>query len=62
MQFFYDHALERLMTTAGELGYNDKNGGICLFMDEFYSIGKLEMLASAMPYLGSFDEREFKVR
>lgn len=50
MQFFYDTALERLMTTAGKLGYNEKNGGICLFMDEFYSIGKSEMLTSSMPY------------
>ena len=61
MQFFYDHALERLMTTAGELGYNDKNGGICLFMDEFYSIGKLEMLASAMPYLRGYKIKLFLI-
>lgn len=61
MQFFYDHALERLMTTAGELGYNDKNGGICLFMDEFYSIGKSEMLASAMPYLRGYKIKLFLI-
>jgi type IV secretion system protein VirD4 len=61
MQFFYDHALERLMTTAGELGYNDKNGGICLFMDEFYSIGKLEMLASAMPYFRGYKIKLFLI-
>ncbi|MSP33800.1 MAG: type IV secretion system protein VirD4 [Rickettsiales bacterium] len=52
MQFFYDHALERLATTAGELGYNDKNGGVCLFMDEFYSLGKLEMMAAASYFRG----------
>ena len=61
MQFFYDHAFERLMTTAGELGYNDKNGGICLFMDEFYSIGKSEMLASAMPYLRGYKIKLFLI-
>ncbi len=61
MQFFYDHALERLMTTGGELGYNDKNGGICLFMDEFYSIGKSEMLASAMPYLRGYKIKLFLI-
>lgn len=61
MQFFYDHALERLMTTAGELGYNDKNGGICLFMDEFYSIGKSEMLASAMPYFRGYKIKLFLI-
>jgi len=61
MQFFYDHALERLITTAGELGYNDKNGGICLFMDEFYSIGKSEMLASAMPYLRGYKIKLFLI-
>ena len=61
MQFFYDHALERLMTTAQELGYNDKNGGICLFMDEFYSIGKLEMLASAMPYFRGYKIKLFLI-
>lgn len=61
MQFFYDHALERLMTTAGELGYNDKNGGICLFMDEFYSIGKLEILASAMPYFRGYKIKLFLI-
>ena len=61
MQFFYDHALERLMTTAGELGYNDKNSGICLFMDEFYSIGKSEMLASAMPYFRGYKIKLFLI-
>ncbi len=61
MQFFYDHAFERLMTTAGELGYNDKNGGICLFMDEFYSIGKSEMLASAMPYFRGYKIKLFLI-
>jgi type IV secretion system protein VirD4 len=61
MQFFYDHALERLATTAGELGYNDKNGGVCLFMDEFYSIGKSEMLASAMPYLRGYKIKLFLI-
>ena len=61
MQFFYDHALESLMTTAGELGYNDKNGGVCLFMDEFYSIGKLEMLASAMPYFRGYKIKLFLI-
>jgi len=61
MQFFYDHALERLMTTAGELGYNDKNGGICLFMDEFYSIGKSEMLTSAMPYFRGYKIKLFLI-
>ncbi len=61
MQFFYDHALERLMTTVGELGYNDKNGGICLFMDEFYSIGKSEMLASAMPYFRGYKIKLFLI-
>ena len=61
MQFFYDHALERLMTTAGELGYNDKNGGVCLFMDEFYSIGKSEMLASSMPYFRGYKIKLFLI-
>ena len=61
MQFFYDHALERLMTTAGELGYNDKNGGICLFMDEFYSTSKLEILASAMPYFRGYKIKLFLI-
>ncbi len=61
MQFFYDTALERLMTTAGELGYNDKNGGICLFMDEFYSTFKSEMLASAMPYFRGYKIKLFLI-
>jgi type IV secretion system protein VirD4 len=61
MQFFYDHVLERLMTKAGELGYNDKNGGICLFMDEFYSIGKSEMLASVMPYFRGYKIKLFLI-
>ena len=61
MQFFYDTALERLMTTAGELGYNDKNGGICLFMDEFYSTSKLEILASAMPYFRGYKIKLFLI-
>jgi type IV secretion system protein VirD4 len=61
MQFFYDTALERLMTTAKELGYSDKNGGICLFMDEFYSTYKSEMLASAMPYLRGYKIKLFLI-
>ena len=61
MQFFYDHALQRLMTASQELGYNDKNGGICLFMDEFYSIGKSEMLASAMPYFRGYKIKLFLI-
>ena len=61
MQFFYDHAFERLMTTAQQLGYNDKNGGMCLFMDEFYSIGKSEMLASSMPYFRGYKIKLFLI-
>jgi len=61
MQFFYDHAFERLMTTAQQLGYSDKNGGVCLFMDEFYSIGKSEMLASAMPYFRGYKIKLFLI-
>lgn len=61
MQFFYDHALERLMTTARQLGYSDKNGGVCLFMDEFYSIGKSEMLTSAMPYFRGYKIKLFLI-
>ncbi len=61
MQFFYDHALERLMTKAGELGHNDKNGGVCLFMDEFYSTSKSEMLASAMPYFRGYKIKLFLI-
>lgn len=61
MQFFYDHALERLMTTAQQLGHNDKNGGVCLFMDEFYSIGKSEMLASSMPYFRGYKIKLFLI-
>jgi len=61
MQFFYDHALERLATTAGELGYNDKNGGVCLFMDEFYSLGKLEMMAAAVYYFRGYKIKLFLI-
>lgn len=62
MQFFYDHALERLATTASELGYgDDKNGGVCLFMDEFYSLGKSEMLASSMPYFRGYKIKLFLI-
>ena len=61
MQFFYDHALERLATTASELGYNDKNGGVCLFMDEFYSLGKLEMMAAAVSYFRGYKIKLFLI-
>jgi type IV secretion system protein VirD4 len=61
MQFFYDHALERLATTAGELGYNDKNGGVCLFMDEFYSLGKLEMMAASVSYFRGYKIKLFLI-
>lgn len=62
MQFFYDHALERLAKTASELGYSDdKNGGVCLFMDEFYSLGKSEMLASSMPYFRGYKIKLFLI-
>jgi len=61
MQFFYDMALERLATTAGELGYNDKNGGVCLFVDEFYSLGKLEMMATAASYFRGYKIKLFLI-
>jgi len=61
MQFFYDHAFERLATTASELGYNDENGGVCLFMDEFYSLGKLEMMAAAVSYFRGYKIKLFLI-
>ena len=61
MQFFYDHALERLAKTASELGYNDENGGACLFMDEFYSLGKLEMMAAAVSYFIGYKIKLFLI-
>lgn len=61
MQLFYDHSLERLATTASELGYNDENGGVCLFMDEFYSLGKLEMMAAAVSYFRGYKIKLFLI-
>lgn len=61
MQLFYDHAFERLATTASELGYNDENGGVCLFMDEFYSLGKLEMMAAAVSYFRGYKIKLFLI-
>ncbi len=61
MQFFYNHAAERLITTADELGLGIENGGVCLFIDEFYSIGKLDMLTSCMPYFRGYKIKLFLI-
>ncbi|WP_417905039.1 type IV secretory system conjugative DNA transfer family protein [Candidatus Tisiphia endosymbiont of Micropterix aruncella] len=61
MQFFYSHVAERLMTTAQNLGHGKENGGVCLFIDEFYSIGKLKMFTSCMPYFRGYKIKLFLI-
>jgi len=61
MQFFYSHIAEKLMQTAQELGCGIENGGICLFMDEFYSIGKLEKFISCIPYFRGYKIKLFLI-
>ena len=61
MRFFYQHIVERLMTTAQNLGHGRENMGICLFMDEFCSIGKLGMFTSCMSYLRGYRIKLFLI-
>jgi type IV secretion system protein VirD4 len=61
MRFFYQHAADRLMTTAKDLGPVKENGGVCLFMDEFYSVGKLDKFVSCMPYFRGYKIKLFLI-
>ena len=61
MQFFYQHVADRLMTTAQKLGHGEENKGVCLLMDEFYSVGKLEAFASCMPYFRGYRIKLFLI-
>ena len=60
MQLFYNHAAQVLMTTAQSLGENE-NGGVCLLMDEFYSIGKLDIFISCLPYFRGYKIKLFLI-
>lgn len=57
MQFFYDHALDQLMINNDIYDQENKYQGVSLFLDEFYSLGKLSMLESAIGYF-----RGYKIR
>jgi type IV secretion system protein VirD4 len=60
MQLFYNHAAQVLMATAQNLGENE-NSGVCLFMDEFTSIGKLNVFASCLPYFRGYKIKLFLI-
>jgi type IV secretion system protein VirD4 len=60
MQLFYNHAVQVLMTTAQNLDENE-NGGVCLLMDEFYSIGKLDIFISCLPYFRGYKIKLFLI-
>jgi type IV secretion system protein VirD4 len=60
MQFFYQHVTNRLIATAEVLEYN-KNIGVCLFIDEFYSVGRLETLVSCIPYFRGYKIKLFLI-
>ncbi|MCC8398532.1 MAG: type IV secretory system conjugative DNA transfer family protein [Rickettsia endosymbiont of Labidopullus appendiculatus] len=61
LQLFYNHMADRLINTAQNLGHTEKNGGVCLLMDEFYSVGKLEMFTSCLPYFRGYKIKLFLI-
>ena len=61
MQFFYQHVAERLMISAQNLGYSEKNIGICLYMDDICSVGKLELFKSCIPYFRGYKIKLFLI-
>lgn len=51
MRFFYDYLIFRLMKYNQVSNYDIKEkSSICIMLDEFYSLGKLQLLQSSMPY------------
>ncbi|WP_375333686.1 type IV secretory system conjugative DNA transfer family protein [Candidatus Tisiphia endosymbiont of Xenochironomus xenolabis] len=61
LQLFYNHMADRLINTAQNLGHTEKNGVVCLLMDEFYSVGKLEMFTSCLPYFRGYKIKLFLI-
>lgn len=57
LRFFYDHALDRLMVDNDVYDRENNQLAISIFLDEFYSVGKLTLLESAMAYC-----RGYKIR
>jgi len=54
LRLFYEHAVDRLMYTAIELGHGDKNKGVTFFLDEFYTLGNMSFVYSSLPYLRGY--------
>ncbi len=58
MQFFYEHAVDRL--SYSQIPDDDK-GGVCLIMDDFNSIGRIDLFKSTMPYLRGYRIKLFLI-
>jgi type IV secretion system protein VirD4 len=54
MQFFYQHAFQRLMMP-------DNKNSVCFFLDDFPSIGKMQTLSGAMAYFRGYKIRLFLI-
>jgi type IV secretion system protein VirD4 len=54
MQFFYQHAFQRLMLP-------ENNHSVCFFLDDFPSIGRMEKFVSFMPYFRGYKIRLFLI-
>ncbi|WP_425363001.1 type IV secretory system conjugative DNA transfer family protein [Candidatus Tisiphia endosymbiont of Hybos culiciformis] len=61
LQLFYNHMADRLINAAQNLGNTEKNAGVCLLMDEFYSVGTLEMFTSCLPYFRGYKIKLFLI-
>jgi len=57
LNFFYNHILQKLMQSAKQINDYEANGGVSLYLDEFYLLGKLSTLENSLGYL-----RGYKIR
>lgn len=61
MSLFYDHASLRLLKAASSIGYGPENKGVTLLLDEFYSLGKLDLVISGAGYFRGYRIRLFLI-
>ncbi len=61
LNFFYEHILEKLMENRNPTDNYEEIGGVNLYFDEFYSLGRLAIVENAIGYLRGYKIRLFLV-
>jgi len=53
LNFLYNHFIDRLISYSQNIDYS-QNRGVNFYLDEFYNLGKMQEIASKMPYLRGY--------